>query len=463
MKKLVTKLVAKANITSKLKIKPRKAASKSNAVKTERRAAATQSKGRRRDDKLPDFADLIENAVQGVLVHRNFKPLYANQAFAELFGFKNTGEILGLPLIRPLIAEDLWAKVESDNDDLVRGRKTSLTSRIRGHRKDGREIWLSMIQRAVDWHGTAAAQIMVYDITEQVHIEQAIAKNEQRLSSILEILPYPIYVARRTDGQIMFVNRKSCLLFQQGASQLLRSSSLEFYADAKERDDLRKLLDTVPDIRDAEVKMKTAQGREFIAEMAAIPVDYLGTPAILVALNDISQRKEMEAELFRQASTDTLTGTSNRRYFMSQAEQEMRRSRRFARQMSVMMIDIDHFKQVNDNHGHAVGDAVLQAVVKRGLESLRQSDLLGRMGGEEFAVILPETDLEAARDAAERLRAHLAERPVVAEHAVIPCTVSIGVAQLNAKDASVDALLNRADKALYVAKQNGRDRVEVAS
>jgi len=446
MKRLIKKLAARSRLTKK----PR--------GKVEKR-----SPGRRREDRLPDFRDLIENAVQGVLVHRNFKPLYANQAFAELFGYKNPAAVLELPIIRPLIAEDLWAKVESDNDDLARGRKPSLTTRIRGQRKDGGELWLNMIQRMVDWHGAAATQVMVADISEQVHIEQAIVKNEQRLGSILEILPYPIYVARRNDGQLLFVNRKTCLLFQQSAAQLLRSSSLEFYVNASERDDLRKLLDAIPDIRDAEVKMKTAQGREFIAEIAAITLDYLGTPAVMVALNDISQRKQMEAELLRQASTDMLTGISNRRYFIAQAEQELRRSRRFARAMAVMMIDLDHFKRVNDAHGHATGDAVLQAFVKRALESLRQSDLLGRIGGEEFAVILPETELEAAREVAERLRAHLAERPVVAERAAIASTASIGVAQLSAKDGSIDNLLHRADQALYAAKQNGRNRVEVAT
>jgi diguanylate cyclase (GGDEF)-like protein len=209
--------------------------------------------------------------------------------------------------------------------------------------------------------------------------------------------------------------------------------------------------------------MKTSQGREFMAEMAAISVDYGGSRAILVALNDISQRKELEAELFRQASTDSLTGVSNRRYFLAQAEQELRRSRRFARPLSVMMIDLDHFKKINDTHGHAVGDAVLQGVVRRALESLRQSDQLGRLGGEEFAVVLPETDLAAATEVAERLRKHIAERPLIAERQPIHSSVSVGVAQLGAEDSSIDALFSRADAALYRAKNGGRDRVEVAT
>jgi PAS domain S-box-containing protein len=118
-------------------------------------------------------------------------------------------------------------------------------------------------------------------------IEQSLLKSEQHLRAVLEILPYPIYIASRADGQLLFVNRKTCLLFQQSAGQLLRSKSSEFFTNPKERDELRALLDTIPDIRDVEVKLRSAQGREFTAELAAISTDYGGTPAVLVALNDV--------------------------------------------------------------------------------------------------------------------------------------------------------------------------------
>jgi diguanylate cyclase (GGDEF)-like protein/PAS domain S-box-containing protein len=437
------------------------AAMKRSAAKpapTERR----KTQKRRAEDLLPDFRDLTENAVQGIVVHRNFKPLYANNAFAQLFGYKAAKEILALPLLRPLVPEDAWARVEQEYDDLIKGRIKPVVARARGIKKDGSEIWVSVTLRAIDWHGTPAVQLGAIDITKEMAIEQSLLKSEQHLRAILEILPYPIYITRRDDSQMLFVNRKSCLLFQKSASQLLKSKSADFFANPQERQDLRALLDTISDIRDVEVKMKTGTGREFVAEFAAIAIEYGGDKAVLVALNDISQRKEMEAELFKQASTDSLTGINNRRYFVAQAEQELRRSRRFARDMSVMMIDIDHFKKINDEYGHAVGDAVLQGVVKRALESLRQSDSIGRLGGEEFAVLLPETGIKAATEAAERLRNHLAERALIAERVALPCTVSVGVAQLNAKDGNIDDILNRADQALYRAKKAGRNRTEVA-
>ncbi|MBV8060327.1 MAG: sensor domain-containing diguanylate cyclase [Alphaproteobacteria bacterium] len=419
----------------------------------------------KKEHQLPDFRNLVEEAVEGVLIHSNFKPLYANKALAQLFGYKKPEELLALPILRPLIPKDFWARAEHEYDDLIKGRVPGITGRMLLQRKDGSEFWLAGTQRRIDWYGTPAVQVTGFDTTAQMEVEKTLLRNEQRLRAMLEILPYPIYITRISDGQILFVNRKMCLLFQTGARHLLRSSSVDFFVCPQEREELLKLMETLGDVRDIEVRMRTGTGptnREFMAEVAAINIDYDGVPAVLVAINDISQRKELEAELFKQASTDSLTGVSNRRYFMAQAEQELRRSRRFARDMSVMMVDLDHFKKVNDEHGHAAGDAVLQSFVKRALESLRQSDQLGRLGGEEFAVILPETNLVAAMDAAERLRRHLEERPLVADLMAIPCTVSIGVAQLNAVDGTIDQLLHRADEALYRAKNGGRNCVEVA-
>lgn len=408
------------------------------------------------------FSEMVENAVQGILVHRNFKPLYANKGFATLFGYRNTNDVLALPLIRPLIPKDRWATVEAEYDDLVRGRTGPVIRRARGIKKDGTEIWMAITERMMRWEGAPAVEITAFDITSQMAAEHNLLESEQALRAILEILPYPIYITRPGNGQLLFVNRKTCLLFQQSANQLLRSRSIEFFADPKEREDLRQLLETIPDIRDIEVRMKTGPGRGFTAEMAAISMNFGGEPAILVALNDISQRKEMEAELFSQATTDELTKISNRRHFFVLAERELSRAQRFDRPLSTMMIDIDHFKKINDTHGHAIGDGVLQSFVKRALESLRQSDVIGRLGGEEFAVIMPETTHAAAEAAAERLRAHVEVRPLIADREAISVTVSVGVATFNASDETIDKFLHRADQALYRAKNNGRNRVEVA-
>jgi diguanylate cyclase (GGDEF)-like protein len=162
------------------------------------------------------------------------------------------------------------------------------------------------------------------------------------------------------------------------------------------------------------------------------------------------------------ATTDGLTGLLSRRRLLELGEQDLARSRRYHHPLSVLALDLDHFKQVNDRYGHAAGDAVLVAVADALRDQTRQHDLIGRMGGEELAVILPETSLDAARRLAQRIRVHVAELRPLADGVAIPVTVSLGVAQVCPDDASIQDVLKRADRALYQAKHQGRDRVVAA-
>jgi diguanylate cyclase (GGDEF)-like protein len=158
------------------------------------------------------------------------------------------------------------------------------------------------------------------------------------------------------------------------------------------------------------------------------------------------------------ATTDELTGLANRRHFFDLGERELVRARRNGDPLAAMMIDIDRFKDVNDRHGHQVGDQVIAAVAERLAALVRGNDVLGRYGGEEFALVL---NAPAGEDVtlAERLRRSLAERPVATGSGPIEVTISIGVTRLDSGDADLGALLARADRGLYAAKQAGRNRV----
>jgi len=168
-------------------------------------------------------------------------------------------------------------------------------------------------------------------------------------------------------------------------------------------------------------------------------------------------------ELQIQATIDELTGIFNRRHFLSRADEEVKRIARYGGPGSLLMLDIDDFKRVNDSFGHAVGDAALQRVSQLCAESLRTTDLLGRIGGEEFAMLLLETELATAQQVAERLRLLIQADTFGAEQG-ISCLlrVSIGVAESRAQDESLAALMVRADDALYRAKNEGRNRVVTA-
>jgi diguanylate cyclase (GGDEF)-like protein len=160
------------------------------------------------------------------------------------------------------------------------------------------------------------------------------------------------------------------------------------------------------------------------------------------------------------ARTDELTGLANRRAFLEHGRAALDQARRYGRALALVMVDIDHFKRINDTHGHAVGDAVLREVAATLRRAARVADIPGRLGGEEFAVLLPETGGSAATALAERLRSDVAALSVPASAGAIRLTCSFGVSEASRETPHLDTLLDAADRALYRAKANGRDRVE---
>ena len=180
---------------------------------------------------------------------------------------------------------------------------------------------------------------------------------------------------------------------------------------------------------------------------------------VSVALDKARLIKDLE----NLATTDGLTRLYNRRTFLQRAESEFERSRRYQRPLSVLMLDVDHFKNVNDSYGHETGDRVLRVLADACRKSLRQQDVVGRYGGEEFVAFLPETSSEIAQEVAERLRESVAALGVASPSGVVKVTVSIGVATAGRSTAAVAQLINAADQAMYEAKQQGRNRVVVST
>ena len=215
--------------------------------------------------------------------------------------------------------------------------------------------------------------------------------------------------------------------------------------------------------------------KDILAGLDAGADDYLSkrsSSAQLIARLRTAQRiltleralKTSETEQRRLTMTDELTGAPNRRYFMQRMSRELRRVQRYGGELSLMSLDIDHFKRINDRHGHAAGDAVLQEFAQRMSISLcRDTDWCARMGGEEFAVVLEGTPLAGAAVVAEKLRRVIADSSIRFPAGTTSVTVSIGVSGLEAvasrKEATVESLLQQADRHLYISKENGRNRV----
>jgi diguanylate cyclase (GGDEF)-like protein len=169
----------------------------------------------------------------------------------------------------------------------------------------------------------------------------------------------------------------------------------------------------------------------------------------------------LHAQVQKIAITDSLTGVYNRRGFTEVGRRMIESARRFERPLSAIMLDVDNFKSINDGYGHATGDVILQAVAERLAHGIREVDLLGRFGGDEFAILFPETDLFTAWNVAERMRQNVSQVAIPTEHGSLSVTISQGLARYSSRTPDLDSLIGEADRALYLAKQSGRNRVEM--
>ncbi len=179
----------------------------------------------------------------------------------------------------------------------------------------------------------------------------------------------------------------------------------------------------------------------------------------MLIYSDVTDIVRNAEELERLATTDGMTGIYNRRHFLIMADREWARARRYGRPLSFLMIDIDYFKSINDNFGHQIGDEMIMHLANLARDCKRECDVLARIGGEEFALLLPETDLSQAQIVAERLRSEVAANSLVVASRSISATISIGVATSLPAMNDISDLMKAADRALYDAKHAGRNRV----
>lgn len=287
---------------------------------------------------------------------------------------------------------------------------------------------------------------------------QEIEADRMLRSQILEASPSAIALIRRRDDLPLFFNVRLRQMLGLEATPTESFPPRRLFADADAGSTFESLVDAGQSLRDWEAII--AGVSPFPALVSARRVEVRDEPALLIWLHDHSHRKRLELELQRLATTDSLTGLANRRAFFERGQVALEAARRYEHSTSMLMIDVDHFKAVNDRHGHGAGDATLRLLADRLREVLRQADLVARIGGEEFCALMPETDLLAATQAAERLR-ELCDGLAVDGNAGTRVSVSVGVAQWRTGE-TLEHLMERADAALYRAKRGGRNRVETS-
>lgn len=266
------------------------------------------------------------------------------------------------------------------------------------------------------------------------------------------------------EGRFLRVNKVLCDIWGYSREELRGLT----HQQITHPDDLRSDLEQVARIRSGDLETYFQDKRYLRADGSAVWChltlslvrDASGEPKYFIGvIEDITRRKHLENELKRLATRDSLTGAFNRQHFLQRAEEEFERARRYKHPLSVMMLDVDHFKLINDTHGHHAGDVVLKALVEQCRVTLRTPDLFGRLGGEEFGAILTETEANSALGVAERLRIRLAALSLQPADQPIALTVSIGLTSCQEEDRTIEEAIRRADMALYEAKKRGRNCV----
>lgn len=256
-----------------------------------------------------------------------------------------------------------------------------------------------------------------------------------------------------------FTDRVNELLKKPAAS--LSTNDADYLFIVKQVDgSLANALDAAVSSYESAIVTKINSLQWFQRVAIAVIVATLVAEAFFIFMPLVSRVKEYAAELKRIAMTDLLTAVGNRRYLTIRGEQEIRRCRRLEKKLCLALLDLDHFKKINDNYGHQAGDYILQEFVQMAQRSLRIEDVFARIGGEEFAVLLPHTDLEGALKVAERIRKSVEQANLRTEKGHnIKITVSIGITEVDVQENDLEKSMVTADMALYEAKKKGRNRV----
>jgi diguanylate cyclase (GGDEF)-like protein/PAS domain S-box-containing protein len=383
-----------------------------------------------------------------------------NDGFTRLFGLSRA-EVLSTsafnttiwkdPAVRQKMLSILEEKGECDNFEAV------------FRHSDGEEFFGLVSAKLFQMEGMPHIISVTRDITERKHAEQAIRQSEEKFSKAFQTSPYAITITRVCDGKFIEVNDAFSSITGISREEALADSTLglNMWVNPEERAQVVASLRTGSPVSGLEFLFHRKNGEIMTGLFSAQLINLNGEDCALSSINDITERKLLEEELHLQATTDELTGVFNRRYFLRVAQQELHRAARLNHATSVAIIDLDHFKHINDTYGHSIGDQVLIAFSKICRDNIRDIDVFARFGGDEFVLFFVETELERACSVLERMRQMVSSQPILLEGRLVALSMTAGVAASLAGSDSLDGLISRADQLLYQAKQSGGNLIGV--
>lgn len=409
----------------------------------------------------PPPLDLIERLPAAVLIIAQRRFVYANPAALSFMQAQTPDELIGrevFEFLHPLDAPRIIARIRRavSSTDLI---NPPSEYRVYTCRRVLRVIGMTSTSYA--FQGESALLACFIDFTERSQLESHLRKTEEQFQRMMNTMLDVFY---RTDAE--GITRYVCPAVQQvlgySAEEIIGRPAANFYPNPADREQLKQAILAHGFVRDFPGQMRRKDGQIIdISISSTIILDEEGKFAGVEGIwRDITERRKLERELERRATTDELTGIANRRTILDGLTAALERFHRKHRPMVVLILDLDFFKRINDEFGHVAGDRLLKAIVRAVQHEIRTIDHFGRLGGEEFIIILEDTRREAATQIAERIlhRVRHTTFDLATPHP-IHMTLSIGATESQAIDETLTALLERADSALYAAKNQGRDQL----
>jgi len=405
-------------------------------------------------------ADWLRQLPAGVIVVVGEQVRWANARALALLKARDAGELIGRGLQELVHPLDL-ARVLARARRALRGEGDNEPTTLRVRALDGSVRMLLLSSTPTRFGDEPAVLATFMDLGGRARMRDRLRQDEANFRRTMETMQ-DVFYRTDADGITRYVCPAVKRVLGYTAEEIIGLPASAFYPDPAEREPLLAAIRTQGFVHDFPGRMRRKDGSIIdISISTQALADERGQFAGVEGIwRDISERKRMERELERLARCDDLTGCASRRAILERAQVAIERAEAGMGTAALLLLDLDHFKAVNDRHGHAAGDAALCQFVTCVQGQLREGDGLGRLGGEEFVVVLDDADQAGAIAIAERIRAAVAAQAfTVADAATLRLTVSIGVTPLRVGDRSSREVLARADRALYEAKAAGRDCV----
>jgi len=403
------------------------------------------------------YRSLCNASFEGIVITDDGLIVEANTVITQIFGYP-LSELIGMPavdMIAPKVRNDVKTKILAGHEKAY--ESVGLT-------KSGVEFPVEIQAREFIYKNRQVRCVAIRDLSKKYKVMDALRESENKFRAVVTGA-HDAIIMMDGHGKIMFWNKSAERIFQYSDNEARGKNPHEIIATPSF---FNKFKEAYPHFKQTgkggaigktlELTAVKKGGEQFPIELSLSAIRIKGKWCAIAVVRDITKRKKMEAQLRRLATTDALTDVDNRRSFMEKAEHEIGRAQRYGSSFAMIMVDIDFFKKINDRYGHQAGDIVLQKMAQTVKSTLRKNDIFGRIGGEEFSIVLIETDRKTALLTGERIRSCIDTLRINTGKETVHITVSIGLTFFKEGD-DISTISKRSDEALYAAKESGRNCV----